>query len=165
MADLLECLAQIRALAETAPRLAALLRDADPALWAAKPTPAVWAPVEVLAHLADIEVIWAARVLGMLSVERPALQAVDPDELARCGRYLERSPAAELERFSHLRADTLAALGRCSAAQLERVGVHARRGAMTVADVVAGMLAHDTVHVGQIRQRLADAAAEGRTEG
>jgi hypothetical protein len=32
--------------------------------------------------------------------------------------------------------------------------VHAVRGAMTVADLVATMLAHDTDHVAQIRLRL-----------
>jgi hypothetical protein len=38
--------------------------------------------------------------------------------------------------------------------------MHVRRGVITVADLVAGMLAHDTSHVGQIRQRL---AASGET--
>ena len=158
MADLLECLAQIKALAETAPRLAALVRLAPPEHWRARPAADVWAPVEVLAHLADLELVYGARLLAMLSAERPQLQAIDPAALARRARYLERAPEVEVDRFTVRRRDTLAVLSGCSAAELDRLGIHPRRGVITVADLVAGMLAHDTVHVGQIRQRLADAA-------
>jgi uncharacterized damage-inducible protein DinB len=161
VADLLECLAQIKALAETVPRLGALVRAASDERWRVRPAPGVWAPVEVLAHLADFELIYGARLLGMISADTPHLQAIDPAALARRSGYLGRAPEAELGRFAVRRADTLAALGRCSAAELERTGVHPRRGVITVADLVAGMLAHDTTHVGQIRQRLATARESG----
>ncbi len=162
MADLLECLAQIKALAETAPRLAALVRQAPVERWCVRPAADVWAPIEVLAHLADLELVYGARLLGMISADRPHLQAIDPATLARWAAYREREPAAELARFAARRADTLAVLQRCSAADLERTGSHPRRGVITVADAVAGMLAHDVSHVGQIRQRLA-AAGDGTT--
>jgi hypothetical protein len=156
VADLLECLAQIRALAETVPRLAALVRSAPVERWSTRPSPETWAPIEVLAHLADFEVVYGARLLAMISADRPHLQAIDPAALARRSRYLERSPADELRKFTSRRDETLAVLRSCSAAELERTGVHSRRGVINVADLVAGMLAHDTTHVGQIRQRLAD---------
>jgi uncharacterized damage-inducible protein DinB len=154
MADLLECLAQIRALAETAPRLAALVGAADDERWHARPETAVWAPVEVLAHLADFELIYAARLRAMLTMERPQLQAIDPAALSRVAGYIDWPVALALERFRTRRRDTLDLLRRCSAAGLERTGIHPRRGSIDVADLVAGMLAHDTSHVGQIRQRL-----------
>ena len=157
MADLLECLAQIKALVETEPRLARLVHEFAPERWSARPAPDVWAPIEVLAHLADFELVYGARLLGMISADRPHLQAIDPAVLARRLVYVEREPAAELARFAARRADTLAVLRGCSAAELERTGIHARRGVITVADLVAGMLAHDTSHVGQIRQRVAEA--------
>ncbi len=156
MADVLECLAQIRALAETVPRLAVLVHGTPVERWRDRPAPDVWAPIEVLAHLADFELVYGARLLGMISADRPHLQAIDPAALARRLGYLERAPAAELARFAARRADALAVLRSCSAVDLERNGLHARRGVITVADLVAGMLAHDTSHVGQIRQRLAD---------
>lgn len=161
MADLLECLAQIRALAETAPRLSRLAHTTTLAGWRTRPAPEAWAPIEVLAHLAEMEVLQTARLLAMISAERPHLQELDAAALARRSRYLERGVEDELQRFRRRREDTLEVLRSCTAAELARVGVHPRRGVMTVADLVADMLAHDTVHVGQIRQRLAAAEPPG----
>jgi uncharacterized damage-inducible protein DinB len=161
VADLLECLAQIRALVETAPRVELLVRTTAAERWLARPVADVWAPVEVLAHLADVELVYAARLLGMISAEQPHLQELDPAVLARRSRYLERRPEDELQRFQQRREGTLAELRSCSAAELERTGIDPRRGVITVADLVADMLAHDTVHVGQIRQRLAIVQATG----
>jgi len=42
----------------------------------------------------------------------------------------------------------------CSAEDLERVGLHPLRREVTIADLVAIMLAHDTDHIGQMRERL-----------
>ena len=154
MADLLECLAQIRALAETAPRLEALVGTAADSRWHVRPGGSVWAPVEVLAHLADLELIYAARLRAMLTIDEPALQIVDQEALAQRAGYLDWPVAVALDRFLARRRDTLELLRSCSAAELERRGRHPRRGVITVADQVAIMLAHDTSHVGQIRQRL-----------
>ena len=155
MADLLECLAQIRALAETVPRLEALVGAGNDDRWHARPGAAVWAPVEVLAHLADLEVVYAARLRAMLTIDEPELQTVDQEALAQLAEYIRWPVAVALDRFSARRHDTLELLRSCSAAELERCGRHPRRGSITVADQVAIMLAHDTSHVGQIRQRLA----------
>jgi hypothetical protein len=156
MTDLLECLAQIRALAETVPRLEALVGDAVSERWRSRPTNAVWAPIEVLAHLADLELIYAARLRAMLTMDRPHLQAIDQAALAQLAGYIDWPLEVALERFRSRRHDTLELLRSCSAAELDRTGLHPRRRVITVADLVAGMLAHDTTHVGQIRQRLAD---------
>ena len=128
MADLLECLAQIRALAETSPRLAALVGAADDERWHARPETAVWAPVEVLAHLADLELIYAARLRAMLTIDEPVLQTVDQEALAQLADYIHWPVADALARFVARRHDTLELLRSCSAAELERRGRHPRRG-------------------------------------
>ena len=155
MADLLEALLQIKALAETSPRLAALLRVAAPERWVHRPHPSVWAPVEVLAHLADGELFFGVRLRLVLTGERPPLQPFDGVALARRARYLTWPPALAFERFATRRAETLELLSSCSAGELARVGVDPTRGEVSVADLVALALAHDTDHVAQIRQRLA----------
>jgi uncharacterized damage-inducible protein DinB len=154
MADLLEALIQIKALAETPPRLARLLRLVPADAWARRPGPGVWAPVEVLAHLADTELFYGTRVRLIVTGDHPFLQPFEGAILAECARYLEWQPELAFERFRTRRAETLELLFGCSAVQLERVGVHPARGEVTVADLVALMLAHDTDHVGQIRERL-----------
>lgn len=154
MADLLECLVQIRALAETPRRLGELARRAERAAWTAKPDARAWAPVEVLAHLADAELFFATRLRLVLTAERPTLEAYDQEALAARSNYLAWLPERALARFSERREANLELLQACGAEELARVGVHRQRGAITVADLVALMLAHDTAHVGQIRTRL-----------
>ncbi len=159
MADLLEALLQIKALAETPRRLDALLRATPASAWTHRPGPRVWAPVEVVAHLADTEIFFGVRVRLALTAERPPLPAFDGAALAERARYLEWPPSLALERFALRRGETVELLSSCSAEELGRTGVHARRGEVSVADLVAFALAHDTDHVAQIRQRLATGAA------
>jgi uncharacterized damage-inducible protein DinB len=154
VADLLEALIQIKALAETPPRVTTLLRLAPADAWARRPRPGTWAPIEVLAHLADTELFYGTRVRLILSGDHPLLPPFEGAALAERARYLKWPPTLALERFCTRRAETLELLSGCSAAQLERVGVHPTRGQVTLADLVALMLAHDTDHVGQMRERL-----------
>ncbi len=154
MADLLECLVQIKALAETPRRVHDLARRAPAAAWTAKPDANTWAPIEVLAHLADAELFFATRLRLMLTAERPTLEAYDQEALAARSNYLAWPLTRALARFAERRESNLELLQASSAADLERVGVHRQRGALTVADLVALMLAHDTAHTGQMRTRL-----------
>ncbi|MBE3072104.1 MAG: DinB family protein [Acidobacteria bacterium] len=154
MADLLECVIQIKGLGETAPRLAAMVDQAPEDRWWIRPAPGVWAPIEVLGHLADLELMFGARLRAMLTVDQPALQRVDGARLAARARYLDWRVPEALARFRRRRDDNLELLETCSAAELGRVGLHPSRGPITVADMVAVMLAHDTDHTGQIRDRL-----------
>jgi uncharacterized damage-inducible protein DinB len=154
MTDVLECLVQIRALAETPRRTAALVSAAPPGRWRARPGPGVWAPLEVLAHLADAELFHGVRLRLVLTAERPLLAAYDQEALARRAAYLDWPIAMAQARFAARRAESLEMLSACSALDLGRVGIHARRGEITLADLVALMLAHDTAHVGQMRARL-----------
>jgi hypothetical protein len=154
MADLLECLLQIKALRETSGRLESLVVAAPATRWGIRPTPDAWAPVEVVAHLADIELVHGVRLRQVLTVERPTLLAVDPRVLAVRADYRSWPLSMAFDRFQGRRAETLELLDTCRADELERVGVHPRRGAMTVADLVAFMLTHDIDHLAQIRERL-----------
>ena len=164
MADLLECVLQIKALAETLHRVEELLRDAPPGRWVARPRPGTWAPVEVLAHLADTELFHGTRLRLMITGERPFLQPFEGAVLAERVRYLQWPPHLALERFRTRRAETLDLLSSCSAEDLARGGVHPVRGEISVADLVALMLAHDTDHVAQMRERLGLTGGVGRSE-
>ena len=154
MADLLECLLQIKALRETPERIAALVHDAPAGAWARRPAERVWAPIEVLAHLADLELVYGVRLRLMLTSARPSLPRFDQGALASRARHITWQPVLALERFRTRRYDSLEVLDTCTAEELDRTGLHPTRGEMTVADMVALMLTHDTDHVGQIRERL-----------
>jgi uncharacterized damage-inducible protein DinB len=154
VADLLECLIQIKGLAETPSRVAAAVELADEARWRARPSATVWAPIEVLGHLADLELVFGVRLRAMLTLDEPALAQVDGSQLVERARYLDWPLTVALDRFTRRRRENLELLDGCSAEDLNRTGVHPSRGRLSVADLVAVMLAHDTDHVGQIRSRL-----------
>lgn len=160
MADLLECLIQIKGLRESPARLEAFLKIDDGTAWRHRPAPGVWAPVEVAAHLADAEMLFGLRLRQMLTATDPVLPGLNGAALAARSGYLEWPPLLAAGRFTVRRAETLELLDTCTAHDLERKGRHSHRGFISIADLVAVMLAHDTTHLGQIRQRLVEPAAE-----
>lgn len=154
MANLLECVIQIKGLADTPRRLLEAANRVSEDRWYLHPAPGVWAPIEVLAHLADLELVYGARLRAMLTLDHPLLQQVDGGQLASRAHDVDWPLAVALDRFRRRRKETVELLDGCSAEDLGRCGFHPSRGSMTVADLVAVMLAHDTDHVAQIRRRL-----------
>lgn len=122
MADLLECLLQLKALVETPRRFAELASHAERSRWYRRPTPEVWAAVEVLAHLADTELFFGTRVRLVLTADRPVLTPFDQEALSTRAGYLSWPVETALERFSVRRGDNLELLGSCDASELGRVG-------------------------------------------
>lgn len=154
MADLLECLLQLKALADTPGRFTQLASRGERSRWYQRPASGVWAPVEVLAHLADAELFYGTRVRLVLTAERPPFTPYDQAALAARAGYLVWPVEVALERFFVRRRDNLELLESCTASELGRVGLHPVRGEMTIADIVALLLAHDIDHLGQVRLRL-----------
>jgi hypothetical protein len=89
------------------------------------------------------------------------LVAFDGAELARRADYADWPPLLALSRFRTRREESVELLEHCSSSDFERAGVGPERGTTTTADLVATMLAHDTDHLGEIRERLERAAATG----
>jgi hypothetical protein len=149
VADLLECLIQIKGVAETPRRLGVRL-----AAGASGP-PRPRRGASVARALAEAEACFGQCLAMMVNEERPRLPALprvafDDREAGDVGDAAEPSSARWHEQFSARRAATVAVLERCSAEQLGRVGLEPSRGPMTVADLVALMLAHDTDCLGAI---------------
>ena len=89
----------------------------------------------------------------MLTRDQPALETLPGD--ARCrtaqpGDVPGDSFDACQRAFAAERAETVRVLEACSADQLNRSGIDPLRGPMTVADLVAAMLAHDTDRLGDL---------------
>ncbi len=148
MADLLECLIQIKGVADTPRRLAA--RAADVCANAVSPADAERKVREVAARLAATEMVYRDCLSMMLTADRPTLPAL-PGSHAAPAATLSAAEAQAV--FAARRADTVQVLEQCSAAQLNRIGIEPSRGPVTVADLVALMLAHDTDSLGDLRLR------------
>lgn len=152
MADLLECLIQIKGVADTPRRLAA--RTADICATPISPAEAQRRVREVTTRLAEAEMVYRDCLYMMLTVERPALPEM-PGSHPSAGAPLSAAEAAAV--FTARRTDTVKVLEQCSAEQLNRIGVEPSRGPMTVADLVALMLAHDTDSLGDLVAQSFDA--------
>jgi len=57
-----------------------------------KPSPDKWCILEILGHLADIEIVYAYRLRQMLADKKPVLATMDQDDWARNLGYMETPP-------------------------------------------------------------------------
>ena len=148
VADLLECLIQIKGLADTPRRLAQ--RAAEFAAASPFPDEAAGRAREIAGLLLAAETRFRRALSSMLALDRPALERL-PD--AHTTDAPGDSPGDCQRTFAAERAETVGVLEACSAEQLNRIGLDPLRGPMTVADLVAVMLAHDTDRVGDLITR------------
>src|SRR5262245_58382794 len=100
-----------------------------------RPAPEKWSIQEIVAHLADDELVGGYRLRMILSSPGTAIQAFDQDVWARAGRYDRIEVRSSLELFRVLRQANLALLRALGPAEWEMFGVHAERGLETVRDI------------------------------
>src|SRR5512134_532108 len=79
-------------LAATPGRLKTLLESTPHARWMARPEPHRWSAGEVLAHLADAEVVTGWRIRSILATDGTPIQAFDQDEWAAAFKYGDTDP-------------------------------------------------------------------------
>src|SRR4030095_1113472 len=93
-----------------------------------RPAPSKWSIREIVAHLADDELVGAYRIRLILSAPGTPIQAFDQAVWARTGLYNATDLGMSLELFRLLRSANLALLRLLSPAEWEMSGVHAERG-------------------------------------
>lgn len=157
MADLLECLIQIRALGETAPRLQRLLAACPPPAWQRPEPNGGPPPAERLAELVKQERAVARQLLTVFrcNAGEPLAQGEE-----RAG---VTSPHELVATFAALRNCTLGVLAARSAAELGAPLPGSPSNGPVLADLVARMVATDTQILGEIRAALEESA--GTPEG
>lgn len=137
-------------LASTPARLRALLDAASADTLSRAPAPGRWSVAEIVAHLADAEIVGAWRFRSVLAQDGVALQAYDQNAWADAFRYARADPAESLELFTALRRSTLGVLSRVDPARLAHAGLHEERGRESVAHLMVMYAGHDLNHVTQI---------------
>jgi hypothetical protein len=114
--------------------------------------PGKWSVAEVIAHLADSELVFGYRLRRVLADERPKLSGYDQDAWADRLGYRGSRVADSLATIAALRAANLRLLRAATPEQLERVGLHSERGEESAALMVKLFAAHDLVHRNQIER-------------
>ena len=117
-----------------------------------RPAPGKWSITEILAHLAEVELVAGYRIRMILGSPGTPIQAFDQDVWAKVGRYRELDPRKCLEMFSILRDHNLALLRSLTPRQWKQYGMHQERGKETVARIAEMFAGHDLNHLRQIEK-------------
>jgi hypothetical protein len=122
-----------------------------------RPAPSKWSIREIVAHLADDELVGAYRIRLILSSPGTAIQAFDQGVWARTGRYSSTDVKESLVLYRTLRQQNLKLLYSLSAEEWDMFGVHAERGVESLRDIAMYFAGHDINHFRQIESILAGA--------
>lgn len=139
---------------ETYPQIAELISGVSAEKLSTRPASGKWSVAEVLAHLAEAEVVSSWRYRQMLEHDGCPLPPYGQELWADLGAYGTRNPQESVDQFRLLRDANLRMFDRLTPEQWRRHGVHAERGPMTVHDLAVQIAGHDINHVGQIRAML-----------
>lgn len=128
-----------------------------------KPAPDKWCILEILGHLADIEIVYAYRLRQMLADKQPVIAPMDQNEWAQKLGYMETPPAELIALYGLNRHANLRLLQRLTPADLGKSAYHPEaKKDFTVAELIERMGTHGASHLAQI-ERLKKACAGRQT--
>ncbi len=136
-------------------RLARLVARASTAKLRKRPAPDKWSVAEILAHLADVEIVVGWRVRSILGAPGTPIQAFDQDAWVEAGHYAKRNPRASVAQLRAAREANLALYKSLSPEQWKHYGMHSERGQESVEHIVNMLAGHDINHLQQIQRILA----------
>ena len=141
--------------AQTAKELERLIKGASASRLRKRPGPGKWSVAEILAHLADTEIVASWRIRAILAAPGTPIQAFDQDAWVTAGHYDKRDPRKSVEVFRVLREMNVVLFKTLTPEQWKHHGIHAERGAETVEYIVRLYAGHDLNHTHQVEQILA----------
>lgn len=110
-----------------------------------------WSVAQVVAHLAQFELIWAVRVRLILAEETPALVRFD-QERWNSDVYRGEPVAELLDQLASLRRMNVALLERLRDEEWDRAGIHPQYGLNTIRELVERFEKHQEKHLGQVER-------------
>src|SRR5215468_10392235 len=123
-----------------------------------KPSRGKWCVLEILGHLADVEIIYGYRLRQMLADTKPVIAPLDQDAWARNLNYLDSSPAELVAFYGLARYHNLRLLRSLKDSDFYKSAFHPEmQQEITVADLVERMGGHGAAHLQQIENLKAAA--------
>ncbi len=120
---------------------------------AARPIPGKWSTLEVVAHLADFEIVYADRIKRVIAEDEPKMFGGDPSVFAARLAYNERNLDEELLLIALIRQQVGRILRTLKAEEFQRRGVHSESGPMTLEELVQRITGHIPHHVRFIEEK------------
>lgn len=118
-----------------------------------------FSPRSVVAHLADWEPIFRARMEVAKNSPGASVEVFDEGQREVGQKYAQTDPRERAEAFRRERADTVAWLRTLGAEDWTKSIQHPERGTMTISDMANMLVAHDTYHVEQLTSVLGEKTA------
>ena len=119
-----------------------------------QPAPGKWSVAEILAHMADTEIVFGYRIRTILGAPGAPIQGFDQDKWAQAMSYGKSDPRKSLERFAAFRKANLILLKSLSPAQRKYHGMHSERGEESIETIAKLCAGHDINHLRQIEKIL-----------
>jgi len=142
----------LRVQQETAKKLQKLIKPLSKKQLTQRPEPQKWSIAEILAHLADAELVGGWRMRLILGDNGVSLQPFDQDVWAQTFDYARRDPKISLETFRVLRESNLRLLKALPKNLWENYGMHQERGKETITHIVRMFAGHDLNHLSQVER-------------
>src|SRR5579864_457398 len=124
-----------------------------------KPSPDKWCVLEILGHLADVEIIYGYRLRQMLADTKLVIAALDQNAWTRNLNYLDCRPSELVAFYGLGRHHNLRLLRGLEPSDLLKSAFHPEiQGEVTVDNLVERMAGHGATHLQQIEKLKAAAA-------
>lgn len=136
-------------------KLAKLLKGISPASARKRPAPGKWSIAEIVAHLADAELVGGYRIRAILGAPGCQVIGFDQDVWVTALHYDKRNLWKSFAQYGALREANLALVKTLTPEQWKHHGVHNERGAETIETIVRMFAGHDLNHFQQIERILA----------
>lgn len=122
--------------------------------------PGKWSIRQIVAHLADSEMVAGMRLRRIIAEENPKIEAYNENAWATNLHYTRRETSQALETFRRIRGENYDLLKDLPAPTFDREGVHSERGAMSLKFLLQLIAEHAENHAAQIRTRRAEFQAQ-----
>ncbi len=119
-----------------------------------KPQPNKWSIAEIIAHLAETELVLGWRYRSIAANPGVVIQSFEQNDWAKNSQYEKSDITEMLELYSVLRNANLKFLTGLSKVKYENFGMHQERGKETIAHIVNLEAGHDLNHLNQIEKIL-----------
>lgn len=141
---------------DTMRRLTFVMVDFDDDELTEAPQPSAWSPIQIFAHMKASDDLTTPRMAAMLTRDNPPLVSFDVDLWFQIAGYTDAPMDQTLMAYRRHRDETLYQLRRLPAEAWERTGVHAKRGPLSLFDVITTAVEHEEEHVTELEKILED---------
>jgi hypothetical protein len=141
--------------ATTAKQIQKLIKGVPKSRLTKRPAPGKWSVVEILAHIADTEIVAGYRTRSILGNPGGPIPAFDQDKWADAENYAKQDPHKSLDVYRTLREANLRLLKSLKPEQWKHFGIHSERGEESVERLAQMMAGHDLNHLSQMVAILA----------